>query len=449
VVVRHFNFKQYFTDTRLLLCVFLGFSSGLPLKLAIGIVGLWLAREGVDIQTIGLFSVVSAPYTFKFAWAPMLDRWSIPWLGRRLGRRRSWMLVTQVLLIAAISGLGLTRPTISVMSTALITLALTTFSATQDVAVDAWRVETFETKDQGSASAATVLGYRLGMLWGAAFMLRMVSGLEAWPAFNDLLASYGLATGEGGFNAWNATWFMMGWSMLVGVAATLVAREPEHEARDETGPFWESIIGPARSIAAIPSWGFVLLFVFSYKLSDVLAGTLISPFLVESGYTLIQIADVRDVLGLVASIGGAVLGGILVTMLGTRTTLVVGAIAMMVSNLAFAALLLVPGSVPGLAIVIVFENLSGGAATSAFVAYLASLCSPKFAATQYAWLTSLAALARTLLGSTTGKIVAAVGWGPFFCATAVASVPALAFLWAIEKNRPRSITVEPNATIDG
>lgn len=335
------------------------------------------------------------------------------------------------------------------MSTALLTLTLTTLSATQDVAVDAWRVETFDTLDQGSASAATVLGYRLGMLWGAAFMLRMVSGLEAWPAFSAWLNGLGLPAGPGGFNAWNATWVMMGWSMVVGVVATLVAQEPQRESTGPPGPFWESIIGPARSIAQIPSWGLVLLFVFSYKLSDVLAGTLVSPFLVESGYTLIQIADVRDVLGLLASIGGAVLGGILVRVLGTRTTLVVGAIAMMVSNLAFAALLLVPGSVPGLAVVIVFENLSGGAATSAFVAYLAGLCSPQFAATQYAWLTSLAALARTLLGSTTGAMVAAIGWGPFFCVTAVASVPALAILLAIERNRPEPITDPQVATNQG
>ena len=417
----------------------LGFASGLPLKLALSIVGLWLATEGLDIQTIGLFSLVGAPYTFKFLWAPLLDRGRLPWLTARLGLRRSWLLVSQVALVLAISGLGLTNPVQAVWWTATVTLLVTVLSATQDIALDAWRVETFTPQEQGNAAAATVLGYRVGMLWGAAFMLRMVSGLESWSGLDGLLQSLRQVAGSESYGAWNLTWLAMGLSMLVGVVATLLAKEPHREVDGERVSLLRSLTGPATALANLPAAGWVLVFVFAYKLSDVLAGAMVSPFLVAMGYTLVQIADVRDVLGLLASIGGAIAGGAVVAWWGVQRTLVVGGIAMMVSNLAFAGLVLVPGSVPALAGAIVFENLSSGIATAAFVAYLSSLCTPGYAATQYAWLTSLASLARTVLGSFTGWMAASMGWGLFFCATTVASLPALWLIFLIERKKVRAI----------
>ena len=417
----------------------LGFASGLPLKLALSIVGLWLATEGLDIQTIGLFSLVGAPYTFKFLWAPLLDRGRLPWLTARLGLRRSWLLVSQLALVLAISGLGLTNPVQAVWWTATVTLLVTVLSATQDIALDAWRVETFTPQEQGNAAAATVLGYRVGMLWGAAFMLRMVSGLESWSGLDGLLQSLRQVAGSESYGAWNLTWLAMGLSMLVGVVATLLAKEPHREVDGERVSLLRSLTGPATALANLPAAGWVLVFVFAYKLSDVLAGAMVSPFLVAMGYTLVQIADVRDVLGLLASIGGAIAGGAVVAWWGVQRTLVVGGIAMMVSNLAFAGLVLVPGSVPALAGAIVFENLSSGIATAAFVAYLSSLCTPGYAATQYAWLTSLASLARTVLGSFTGWMAASMGWGLFFCATTVASLPALWLIFLIERKKVRAI----------
>jgi PAT family beta-lactamase induction signal transducer AmpG len=438
-VLRHRAIWKSFEDPRLLLCVALGFASGLPLKLALSIVGLWLATEGLDIQTIGLFSLVGAPYTFKFLWAPLLDRGRLPWLTARLGLRRSWLLVSQVALVLAISGLGLTNPVQAVWWTATVTLLVTVLSATQDIALDAWRVETFTPQEQGNAAAATVLGYRVGMLWGAAFMLRMVSGLESWSGLDGLLQSLRQVAGSESYGAWNLTWLAMGLSMLVGVVATLLAKEPHREVDGERVSLLRSLTGPATALANLPAAGWVLVFVFAYKLSDVLAGAMVSPFLVAMGYTLVQIADVRDVLGLLASIGGAIAGGAVVAWWGVQRTLVVGGIAMMVSNLAFAGLVLVPGSVPALAGAIVFENLSSGIATAAFVAYLSSLCTPGYAATQYAWLTSLASLARTVLGSFTGWMAASMGWGLFFCATTVASLPALWLIFLIERKKVRAI----------
>jgi PAT family beta-lactamase induction signal transducer AmpG len=438
-VLRHRAIWKSFEDPRLLLCVALGFASGLPLKLALSIVGLWLATEGLDIQTIGLFSLVGAPYTFKFLWAPLLDRGRLPWLTARLGLRRSWLLVSQLALVLAISGLGLTNPVQAVWWTATVTLLVTVLSATQDIALDAWRVETFTPQEQGNAAAATVLGYRVGMLWGAAFMLRMVSGLESWSGLDGLLQSLRQVAGSESYGAWNLTWLAMGLSMLVGVVATLLAKEPHREVDGERVSLLRSLTGPATALANLPAAGWVLVFVFAYKLSDVLAGAMVSPFLVAMGYTLVQIADVRDVLGLLASIGGAIAGGAVVAWWGVQRTLVVGGIAMMVSNLAFAGLVLVPGSVPALAGAIVFENLSSGIATAAFVAYLSSLCTPGYAATQYAWLTSLASLARTVLGSFTGWMAASMGWGLFFCATTVASLPALWLIFLIERKKVRAI----------
>jgi MFS transporter, PAT family, beta-lactamase induction signal transducer AmpG len=465
-----------YADFRMLVCVALGFASGLPLKLMLGSLTHWMAETGVDIRTIGLFGSVAAPYSFKFLWAPLLDRLPIPVLSRTLGLRRSWMLLTQLLLIPAIAALGLTTPLTAALPVAMIALVVTTLSATQDIALDAWRVETFSREEQGAAAASTVFGYRMGVLWGAAGMLRIVTAVENRPWLSLWRHDW---HGEQAYpwavmlDPWNITWPIMALSLVVGIAATLMAGRGHAptDAQKSDAPYADSqagavpvsgdgglrdhrpanggrlrnmleiVVAPARGLMQLPNWGWILAFVFLYKLTDVLAGMLTTPYLLDVGYTRLQLANVRDVLGLIAALVGAVLGGTLVRWLGVRTALVVGAVIMVVSNLGFAALEWTGPSVPALMVVISFENLAGSAAASAFVAYLSGLCDPRYAAAQYAWLTSIAALARTVFGSSTGYMQAALGWPVFFLVTAAAGLPTFALLWVMERRKAVKVSL--------
>ena len=465
-----------YADFRMLVCVALGFASGLPLKLMLGSLTHWMAETGVDIRTIGLFGSVAAPYSFKFLWAPLLDRVPIPVLSRVLGLRRSWMLLTQLLLIPAIAALGLTTPLTAALPVAMIALLVTTLSATQDIALDAWRVETFRGDEQGAAAASVVFGYRLGVLWGAAGMLRIVTAVENRPWLTLWRHDW---HGEQSYpwavmiDPWNVTWPIMALSLVVGIAATLMAGRGHAptDAQKSDAPYADSqagavpssnggalrdhrpanggrlrnmveiVVAPARGLMQLPNWGWILAFVFLYKLTDVLAGMLTTPYLLDVGYTRLQLANVRDVLGLIAALVGAVLGGMLVRWLGVRAALVVGAVIMVVSNLGFAALEWTGPSVPALMVVISFENLAGSAAASAFVAYLSGLCDPRYAAAQYAWLTSIAALARTVFGSSTGFMQAALGWPVFFLVTAAAGLPTFALLWVMERRKAVKVSI--------
>jgi PAT family beta-lactamase induction signal transducer AmpG len=422
----------------MLVIAVLGFTSGLPLKLALGTVTLWMAEAGVNVQTIAVLSLVSLPYATNFLWAPLVDGVRLPWLYGRLGPRRSWMVVTQLLLAGAISGLAWMSPGEDPWRLGGLALVVTLLSATYDISLDAWRVERFAVEDQGAAAAAQVFGYRMGMLWGAAGMLRIVTAMEdPGPLLRGLQGLLRALPGLEAPDAWQSTWPMMGASMLVGVVTALGAG-----GGAGAGPLRERARGlaawsqPVRALMQRPRWGVLLLVVFAYKLSDVLAGTLVSPYLVQVGFHRMQLANARDVVGLVAALAGAALGGWMVRVWGVHRMLVWGCVAMMVSNLAFSALWWTGPSTFWLGVVIAIENSASAAATAGFVAWLSGLCDPRWAATQYALLTSIAALARTLLGASTGWMATALGWPLFFAMTALASLPALLLLRLVRPPEP-------------
>lgn len=424
-----------YADRRVLILLFLGFSSGLPLALTFGTLSVWLAEAGVSKTTIGLFALMGAPYTFKFLWSPLMDHMPVPYLTRRLGRRRGWAIFTQLALMATIAGLGATNPAAQPGITALFAFAVAFWSASQDIVIDAYRVEILEERQYGAGAATIVLGYRIGML---------VSG-----AGGLYLATY---------VGWFATYGVMTILMTVGIVTVLLNPEPrvqktresiERERRIaeylEARPhlkgkkanalawIYGAVISPFAEFMGRRGWIVVLLFILLYKFGDALAGVMSNPFYIELGFTKIQIASISKVFGLVATIIGGVIGGIIVNRIGILKSLLVCGILQMLSNLMFAILAVV-GNAPGMLIItIAVENLSGGMGTAAFVAYLSSLCNVAYTATQYALLSSFMAFGRTLLSSSGGWLADQMNWFSFFVITTVAALPGLLLLVMITR----------------
>jgi PAT family beta-lactamase induction signal transducer AmpG len=406
---------------RVLIVLFLGFSSGLPLALAGSTLAVWLTERGVDLGTIGLFSLVGLPYTFKFLWAPLVDALDVPVLSRLLGRRRGWLIFTQLLLIAAILFLGSCDPEKSLPFVIFGAVLVATTSATQDIVVDAFRVESLETSEQGAGMAGYVAAYRIGMLASGAGVLFLVAWLE----------SIGVARGV----VW--TWGYAGAAacMVVGMGASLLATEPDgpglaHEtghnplqrlAETAVGAFGEFL----RRDAAIV----ILLFVVLYKFCDAFAGALTAAFVINIGYDKATYAAVVKGVGLAAALIGGFAGGSMARALPLATALWIGGFLQMASNLTFCWLAVVGVSVPALTATIIIENFTGAIGTVIFVAYLSALCGDRaHTATQFALLTALAAVGRTTLASGGGFMAEATGWVVFFAVTAVAAIPSLALL---------------------
>jgi len=435
---------RVYADRRVLSLLFFGFSSGLPLALTFGTLSLWLAEVGVSKTTIGLFALMGVPYTFKFLWSPVVDRADIPYLGRRLGRRRSWAVVTQTALMVTITGLGATDPVAQPGVTAILALLVAFFSATQDIVIDAYRVEILEERQYGAGAATIVLGYRLGMLVSGAGALYLAS-----------------------FVSWYATYGLMAVLMSVGLVTVLVNPEPAVrqsresaeqeariarylEARPHLGSKWArvaawvygAVVGPFAEFMSRRGWVLVLLFILLYKFGDALAGVMGNPFYVELGFTKIQIASISKAFGLAATIFGGIVGGVLVSRIGIIKSLVVCGILQMVSNLMFALLAVVGADSVVLSLTIAVENLSGGMGTAAFVAYLSSLCNVAYTATQYALLSSFMAFGRTLLSSSGGWLADQMDWVSFFVLTTAAAIPGLILLLWMTKRFPQ---VSPKA----
>lgn len=428
-----------YADRRVLALLFFGFSSGLPLALTFGTLSLWLAEVGVSKTTIGLFALMGTPYTFKFLWSPFVDRMSLPYFTRRLGRRRGWAIITQLALMATIVGLGATNPATRPGLTALLAFAVAFWSATQDIVIDAYRVEILEEPQFGAGAATIVLGYRVGML---------VSGAGALY----------LAT----FVGWFATYAFMAALMAVGIVAVLVNPEPKvkksRESLDQEKRvaayllarphlrghmakalswIYGAVISPFAEFVGRRGWLWILLFILLYKFGDALAGVMGNPFYVELGFTKIQIANFSKAFGLAATIIGGVIGGLMVNRMGILKSLLICGLLQMVSNLMFAALAAAGNSTAMLGLTIAIENLSGGMGTAAFVAYLSSLCNVAYTATQYALLTSLMAFGRTLLSSSGGWLADHMDWIGFFILTTVAALPGLVLLLWIARRFPR------------
>ncbi|MBV9555032.1 MAG: MFS transporter, partial [Alphaproteobacteria bacterium] len=373
----------------------MGFSSGLPLALTFGTLSYWLAELGVSLTAIGLFGLVRASYSLKFLWSPLIDRLPIPILTRRLGRRRSWALTIQALLALAILALGLTDPKTAPALMALAAVVVAFLSASQDIVVDAYRIELLRPEEQGAGAAATQWGYRFGML---------ASGAGALYA-----ASWG---------GWHLAYALMAALMAVGMATVWLTPEPGGVAPPErlpgataaarvaawlkgavVAPFADMIarLGPARLAA-------IVLFVLLFKFGDALAGSMSNPLYVQLGFTKVEVATVAKVYGVIATLAGVAAGGLVVARLGVFGALLLGGALQAASNLMYVAQLWAGHDVAMLALTIGAENLTGGMASSAFVAYLSGLCSRDFTATQYALLSSLATVGLNVLAAAGGYL---------------------------------------------
>ena len=393
-------------DPRLLAVLAQGFCSGLPLALTGATLAFWLSKVGVDKTTVGLFSLVGSAYSLKYLWSWVVDRVQIPGLAG-LGRRRSWALTLQVGLIAAILWLGRTEPALDPTFTAAVAVVVAFLSATQDIVIDAWRIEMLRPEQQGLGAAATQWGYRFGMILSGAGALY---ASDAW--------------------GWPTAYALMAGAMALGVIPTLLAPDDVPWPRTEnlSAFAYESVVAPFLDFLKRDRWFAVLVAVILYKFGDALAGTMTSPLYVELGFSGPEVASITKVLGVVASMAGVGLGGLLVVRLGAARALLVCGVAQMVSNLGYCVLVVRGHDLGALTGVIGVENLAGGLGSAAFVTWLSALTDKKYTATQYALLSSLAAVGRTTLAASGGWMAESLGWIPFFVLTTAAALPGLALV---------------------
>jgi PAT family beta-lactamase induction signal transducer AmpG len=408
---------------RVLIVMFLGFSSGLPLALSGSTLLIWMREAGVNLGTIGLFALVGTPYTLKFLWAPLTDAFEVPFLSRRFGRRRGWLLLSQFLLIAAIVILGACDPSVSPFFVAVGALLVATASATQDIVVDAFRVESLDESEQAAGMASYVAAYRIGMLASTAGALFLVSGFEG--------------LGLGRHSAWSAGYMVMAALVVIGMLTTVIAREPETAVEQEAEPARDDAL-PRLVAAAYGAFSdflrrdlafIVLAFVVLYKFTDALSGTMTAPFVIDLGFSRNEYAAIIKGVGLAATLIGGFAGGFLARAYPLAACLWIGGLLQAGANLAFSWQAIVGLNAAWLTFAIVAENFTSAIGTVIFVAYLSALCrNPLHTATQYALLTALAAFGRTYLSSGAGYIAAATGWAWFFAICSVAGLPALALL---------------------
>ena len=390
----------------MLVAFLMGFSCGVPLLLTGSVLQAWMRREGVDLSVIGLFSLVGIPYTLKFLWSPVLDRFSPPMFGRR----RGWLLLFQVLLMAAIIGLGLTSPRQAPWLVAAVAFLVTFFSASQDIVVDAYRREDLSDNELGLGSSLYVNGYRVGML---------------------LAGSGGLILAD--HIPFRLVYLIMAASLLVGILTTLFCREPE-VAEGTPTTFREAVVQPFAEYLQRDGALVILLFVLLYKIGDQMATTMTTPFYLDLGFTMTEIGAVAKLFGFWATVSGGLLGGVLLLRLGINRSLWIFGILQAVSTAGFSLLALVGNSLPGLAGAIAFENLTGGMGTAAYVAYMAALTNRKFTATQYALLSSLMGIPRVLASAPTGYFAQWLGWVPFFLLCSLVALPGLYLLrWVLPR----------------
>ncbi len=408
-----------YRQPRLVAILLMGFSSGLPLAVTFGTLSYWLAEIGVSLTTIGLFGLVRTSYSLKFLWSPLIDRLPIPLLTARLGRRRSWALTIQLLLAAAILALGLTDPRVDPAATALAAVVVAFLSASQDIVIDAYRIELLRPEEQGAGAAATQWGYRFGMLASGAGALYAAS-----------------------FGGWHFAYGVMAALMGVGMVTVWLTPEPGGVRPPEAlaGPAaaqrvraWLSraVVAPFLDLFArngATELVAIGVFIVLYKFGDALAGSMSNPLYVALGFSKVEVATISKVYGVIATLVGVALGGVFVARIGIFRALLVSGGMQALSNLMYAVQVWAGHDVGMLALTIAAENVTGGMASAAFVAYLSLLCSRDFTATQYALLSSLATVGLNVLAASGGALAEALGWIPFFVLSSLACLPSLALL---------------------
>ncbi|ABE64418.1 major facilitator superfamily MFS_1 [Nitrobacter hamburgensis X14] len=412
-----------YLQPRVLIVMLLGFSSGLPLALSGSTLQIWMTESGIDLRAIGLFVLVGTPYTLKFLWAPLVDALHIPLLTRRFGRRRGWLVFSQLLLIAAILLLASTDPVKAPWFVALGALLVAATSATQDIVVDAFRVESLPESEQAAGMAGYVAAYRIGMLVSTAGALFMVSAFEG--------------TGLVRAAAWSWGYVSMAVMVLIGTITALAATEPEQSVRAEQATRAEggfarvmnAAIGAFSEFLARKDALAVLAFIVLFKFTDAFSGTMTAPFVIDLGFTRNDYAAIVKGVGLAATLIGGFAGGFVARRYPLAASLWIGGILQAVANLSFSWLALAGVNQWALAFAITAENFTSAIGTVIFVAYLSALCrNPLHTATQYALLTALAAVGRTYLSASAGFVAEATGWPLFFVICMLVALPSLILL---------------------
>ena len=407
-----------YSQPRILAILCLGFSSGLPLALTASTLSVWLTGAGVSKSAIGLFASISTPYALKFLWSPLMDAVPFPYLSKIFGRRRGWLLATQGALVATIFMLGMADPSVNQWLTAFFALLVAVCSASQDIVIDAYRVELLPAEQQGAGAAAIVLGYRFGMIASSALPLFIYETV-----------------------GWHATYTLMAALMTVGIITVLSSAEPEASedrelaVSDMSVGDWlrHHVVAPFADFMTRPHWLALLLFILLYKLGDAFMGVMTNPFLIGIGFTGPQIATVLKVYGVIATIIGSIAGGSLVFRIGISRTLWLCGLVHMFTNLMFVVQARLGADVHFLTLSITLENISGGMGTAAFVAFMSRLTHVRFTATQYALLSSFAAFGRTWLSMPSGWVAETLGWEGFFTFASFLAVPGLLTLWWLSK----------------
>ncbi|HEX2656429.1 MAG TPA: MFS transporter [Xanthobacteraceae bacterium] len=422
-----------YLQPRVLIVLFLGFSAGLPLALSGSTLRVWMREAGIDLGTIGLLALLQTPYTLKFLWAPLLDALDVPVLSRLLGRRRGWLLLSQMLLMAAILFLAGCNPVSAPGLVAFAALLVAAASATQDIVIDAFRVESLAEREQAAGMASYVAAYRIGTLVSTAGALYLVSALEGFDF--------------GKPSAWMWSYIAMAAIVLIGMITTVFATEPEksavavsdHAAHAKDGPFLRVISAAVGAFRDFLDRGAgvaaaILAFVVLYKFTDALAGIMTESFVLDLGFSRNEYATIIKGVGLAATLAGGFAGGFIARAYPLATSLWIGGALQAAANFAFSYQSLVGHNVVVLTFAITVENFTSAIGTVIFVAYISALCAnPLHTATQYALLTALAAVGRTYLSAGSGYIADAAGWTWFFVICAAAGVPGLLLLWVLQR----------------
>ncbi|MBD9645424.1 muropeptide MFS transporter AmpG [Pantoea sp. PNT02] len=397
------HYLRIFTQRNAAVLLLLGFASGLPLALTAGTLQAWMTVENVDLKTIGFFSLVGQAYVFKFLWSPMMDRYTPPILGRR----RGWLLVTQLALIGGIIAMGFMQPSRDLTLLAALAVLVAFCSASQDIVFDAWKTDVLPPEERGSGAAITVLGYRLAML--------ISGGLALWIADRYL--------------GWQATYWLMALLMVPGLIATLLAKEPVAPA-SEPHSLRQAVTFPLKDFFQRNNAWLLITLIILYKLGDAFAASLTTTFLIRGvGFSAGDVGLVNKTLGLLATIIGALYGGVLMQRLSLFRALMIFGVLQAVSNFAYWLLAVTPPHLWSMASAVFIENLCGGMGTAAFVALLMTLCNKSFSATQFALLSALSAVGRVYVGPAAGWLVEMWGWPTFYAFTVFAGVPGLLLLW--------------------
>ena len=406
-----FNFFKIYLSKELMLIFFTGISSGIPLYLILSTLTIWLARENVDISTIGLFALTQFPWTIKFLWAPFLDNYKIGFLSNYIGHRKAWLVIIQFFLIISVIGLGSNNPKDNLYITAIFALLVAIFSASQDIVIDALRIEILNDRRQGAGAAMTQFGYRVGGILAGAGALYLREVLT-----------------------WHQVFLCIALILLILSICCIIILP----ISDKTRKFKKvNFIKPFNELINRNSLTGLLIifsFIFFFKFGDVVAGVMANPFYVKIGFSNLEIANTSKVFGVLMTVSGVFIGGILVNKFGILNSLIISSILQIFSNLLFVWLAIIGNNINILIATIAGENLAGGMGSAAFVAYLSVLCNKSYTGTQYAILSSIMGLARTVLSSPAGFLVEWIGWYKFFIISTFLGLPGLLILfWMKQK----------------